>query len=45
MGHINKECKFVTIPTFFIVMKTSSHIFWDAINKHVKIIIYNYEKI
>jgi hypothetical protein len=29
---------------FFIVIETSSHILWHAINKHGKIIIYNYEK-
>jgi hypothetical protein len=38
MGHMNKEYKFV-----MIVMKTSRHIFWHAINKHEKNIIYNYE--
>jgi hypothetical protein len=25
-------------------METSSHIFWHAINKHEKNIVYNYEK-
>jgi hypothetical protein len=29
---------------FFIVMETSSHIFWYAINKHEKKKSYNYEK-
>jgi hypothetical protein len=40
---INKEYKFVTISSFFIVMETSSHIIWHAINKHDKK-NYNYEK-
>jgi len=34
MGHINKGYKFVMISTFFIVMRTSNHILWHAINKH-----------
>jgi hypothetical protein len=33
------------ISTFFIVIETSSHKLWHAINKHGKIIIYDYEKI
>jgi hypothetical protein len=40
MGHINKKYKFL-----MIVMKISKHIFWHAINKHGKNIIYNYENI
>jgi hypothetical protein len=43
-GHTNKEYKYVMISIFFIVMKTSSHILWHAINKHEDF-FFNYENI
>jgi hypothetical protein len=32
----NEGIQIVTISTFFIIMGTSNHILWHAINKHEK---------